>query len=146
MSDAPDGSPADVPDDWKPGSFTKNFSWGPLTDGLLRLHESIRLGFNGQMADVPREVFRERVKAYERPDFIPMNFFLFNRRVAGIDYIVADELVFQALNFPHSPRFDKLALFTFNFPMRGNSHVPVLRSVGRHYGRTIMSGTGSASS
>jgi hypothetical protein len=34
------------------------------------------------MADVPRELFRERVRSYERPDFIPMNFFLFNRRAA----------------------------------------------------------------
>ncbi len=28
-------------------------------------------------------------------------------------------MVFQALNFPHSPRFDKLALFTFNFTYAG---------------------------
>ncbi len=39
---------SDASEDWKPGSFTKNFTWGPVGDGLLRLHESIRLGFNYQ--------------------------------------------------------------------------------------------------
>lgn len=38
---------------------------GPVGDGLLRLHESIRLGFNYQMADVTRADFRHRV-----PDMI----------------------------------------------------------------------------
>ena len=54
-----------------------------------------------------------------RPDFIPINFFMFNRRVGNVDYIVADELVFQAINFEHSARFDKLALFAFNFSYAG---------------------------
>ena len=110
---------SDAPEDWKPGSFTKNFTWGPIADGLVRLHESIRLGFDGQMVDVPRGEFRNRVAAVERPDFIPINFFLFNRKVAQADYIVADELVFQAINFGHSSRFDKLALFAFNFSYVG---------------------------
>lgn len=110
---------SDPPEDWKPGSFTKNFTWGPESGGLVRLHESIRLGFNNEMADVPREAFRERVSGEARPDFIPINFFLFNRRAGQTDYIVADELVFQALNFDHSIRFDKLALFAFNFSYVG---------------------------
>ena len=110
---------SNAPEDWKPGSFTKNFSWGPVADGLARLHESIRLGFDNQMADVPRTDFRNRVADVERPDFIPINFFLFNRKVGKVDYIVADELVFQAINFEHSVRFDKLALFAFNFSYVG---------------------------
>lgn len=118
MSDSPEDH-EEATEDWKPGSFTKNFSWGPVEGGLVRLHESIRLGFDNQMADVPRREFRERVVSLGRPDFIAINFFLFNRRAGDIDYIVADELVFQALNFEHSERFDKLALFTFNFSYVG---------------------------
>ncbi|HEY5047717.1 MAG TPA: hypothetical protein VII49_06860 [Rhizomicrobium sp.] len=104
---------------WSPGSFTKNFSWGDESSGLLQLHESIRLGFAGAMSDVPRAEFRARVEGSYRPDYIPMNFFLFNRVVDGIDHLIADELVFQALNEVHSPRFDKLALFAFNFSFAG---------------------------
>lgn len=105
--------------EWRPGSFTKNFSWGPSKDGLLRLHEIIRVGFDGKLQDVPRSVFRERVRALGRPDYIPLNFFLFNRIRGGVDYLIADELVFQALTFEHAPRFDKLALFIFNLSLVG---------------------------
>ena len=87
--------------------------------GLLQLHESIRLGFDGKMVDVPREEFRRRVIRANRPDYIPINFFLFNKIRNGIDMLVADELVFQALNSHHSSRFDKLALFAFNFSYTG---------------------------
>lgn len=119
MSDTPAIGHNQVPDDWKPGSFTKNFSWGPRSGGLVRLHESIRFGFKGDMADVPRNLFRERLRAAGLNDYIPMNFFLFNHRVNDIDYIVADEIVFQGLNFKHSPRFDKLAIFVLNFSYAG---------------------------
>ena len=71
------------------------------------------------MEDVPRDEFRHRIEKAERPDYIPINFFLFNKPMNGIDYVVADELVFQALNSEHSPRFDKLALFAFNFSFVG---------------------------
>ncbi len=104
---------------WLPGSFTKNFSWGQRQRGLIELHKVIRLGFANEVSDVPRQLFRERVKDAERPDFIPLNFFLFNKPVGTVDYIVADELVFQAINSEHSPRFDKLALFAFNFSFAG---------------------------
>jgi hypothetical protein len=106
-------------DDWRPGSFTKNFSWGDSNDGLRQLYEAIRIGFNDTMEDVPRSVFRERVANTGRPDYIVINFFLFNKTYKGQDYIIADELVFQALNFSHSPDFDKLALFAFNFSFVG---------------------------
>jgi hypothetical protein len=104
---------------WRPGSFTKNFSWGERARGLIELHRIIRLGFDGEVTDVPRDVFRDRVRNVERPDFIPLNFFLFNKPVGAVDYIVADELVFQSVNSEHSAGFDKLALFAFNFSFAG---------------------------
>jgi hypothetical protein len=107
------------PGEWRPGSFTKNFSWGPKSDGLKQLHEIIRLGFAGKMENVRRAVFRRRVEQAGRPDYIPINFFLFNKIIDGQDYIAADELVFQALSFPHSPGFDELALFVFNYSYVG---------------------------
>lgn len=106
-------------EEWRPGSFTKNFSWGPQQGGLVQLYESIKLGFDGQMVDVPREEFRRRVLRANRPDYIPINFFLFNKITDGTNVLVADELVFQALNSDHSSRFDKLALFAFNFSYAG---------------------------
>ena len=106
-------------EEWKPGSFTKNFSWGDRENGLLRLHEIIRLGFDGKIEDVSRSVFRDRVANAGRPDYIPLNFFLFNAVKDGLDVVLADELVFQALTREHSPRFDKLALFAFNFSYVG---------------------------
>ena len=104
---------------WKPGSFTKNFSWGTRSDGLVQLYEIIKLGFADVMQDTRRDDFRHRVRTANRPDYIPINFFLFNKVMNGVDYLVADELVFQALNNNHTPRFDKLALFAFNFSFVG---------------------------
>jgi hypothetical protein len=106
-----------VPEEWRPGSFTKNFSWG--RDGLRELHTIIRTGFSEEMRDVPRALFRDRVKRSGRPDYIPINFFLFNKIEGGESIIVADELVYQALNFDHSADFDKLSLFAFNFSYVG---------------------------
>jgi hypothetical protein len=105
--------------EWRPGSFTKNFSWGAKARGLVELYQTLRLGFDGVVEDTRRDVFRERVRASGRPDFIPINFFLFNKTIRGVDYVVADELVFQALTSKHSHRFDKLALFAFNLSYAG---------------------------
>jgi hypothetical protein len=105
--------------DWKPGSFTKNFSWGPPANGLLELYESIRIGFDGKMEDVPREVFRQRVSQFGHSEYIPINFFLFNKSKNGVDHLIADELVFQALTAAHTANFDKLALFALNFSYVG---------------------------
>ena len=106
--------------DWKPGSFTKNFSWGrDRSHGLIELHNSIVRGFGDSQTDIPRDVFRQRSAEAGRPDFIPINFFLFNKIVNGVNVIIYDELVFQALNFPHSQRFDRLALFAFHFSHAG---------------------------
>lgn len=104
---------------WHPGSFTKNFSWGPESKGLRELYDVIRAGFGDDLEDVPRKTFRDRVRASNRPDYIPLNFFLFNKIKSGVDFVVIDELVFQALNFRHSAVFDKLALFAFNFSRVG---------------------------
>ena len=107
-------------DAWRPGSFTKNFSWGKRSSGLLQLHNTIRQGFADTMEDVPRSTFRRRLGGgASRPDFIPINFFLFNKPINGVDHVIADELVFQALSTKHSSGFDKLALFAFNFSFAG---------------------------
>lgn len=106
---------------WLPGSFTKNFSWGQLSEGrgLKQLHTEITEGFDKVVDDVPRSTFRQRVAESGRPDYIPLNFFLFNRPRDGVDYVICDELVFQAINFPHSKAFDLLALFAFNLSLVG---------------------------
>src|SRR5690242_19831776 len=103
--------PSDIAE-WRPGSFTKNFSWGSAK-GLRELHSVIQTGFGNKLEDVPRAEFRARVRKTGRPDYIPINFFLFNKIKNDQSYLVADELVFQAINFPHSARFDHLALFAF---------------------------------
>ena len=103
---------------WKPGSFTKNYSWG-RNGGLVRLHESIRLGFGEVLEDVPRDTFIQRISTHERPYQIPANFFLFNQVRDGQSYILVDELVFKAITSPHSNDFDKLALFALNFSYAG---------------------------
>jgi len=103
---------------WLPGSFTKNYSWGS-GQGLFRLYEAIRIGFANELQPVTREEFRARVAHTGRPDFIPLNYFLFNYVEGGVSFIAVDELVFQALTTAHSERFDRLALFAFNFGYAG---------------------------
>jgi hypothetical protein len=105
-------------EEWHPGSFTKNFSWGS-DQGLRELYDVIRIGFDGQLIDVPRSIFRSRVKRSARPDFIPINFFLLNGPKEGKDHILVDELVFQALEFDHDEHFDHLASFAFIYSMVG---------------------------
>lgn len=102
--------------EWKPGSFTKNFSWGQER-GLKQLHDCIRVGFGGRVEPVLRTEFAQRV-AGKFNFYIPANFFLFNR-LQPEHQIVADELVFQAINFEHSERFDRLAIIAFNLSYAG---------------------------
>lgn len=104
---------------WKPGSFTKNFGWGKDLNGLIQLYNSIKLGFSDGVEDTPRDLFRSRIEPLNKPDQIPTNFFLFNKNKNGRDEIIADELIFQAISSEHSPHFDKLALFAFNFSYAG---------------------------
>jgi hypothetical protein len=105
-------------DEWRPGSFTKNFSWGSES-GLGQLYDCIRVGFDNNLKNVLRETFRRRVQG-RYSFYIPANFFLFNRQIGGKDYLIVDELVFQALTAKHTQRFDKLALFAFNFSYAGH--------------------------
>uniref|UniRef100_E6VQK2 Uncharacterized protein n=1 Tax=Rhodopseudomonas palustris (strain DX-1) TaxID=652103 RepID=E6VQK2_RHOPX len=105
-------------EEWHPGSFTKNFSWG-TNRGLRELYEIIRIGFADELKDVTRQTFRDRVANSKRPDFIPINFFLFNEIKNGVDYLIVDELVFQAISFDHTSRFDHLALYAFILSMVG---------------------------
>jgi len=84
---------------------------GGKSGGHVKLYESIRIGFAGDMHDVPRELFRQRVSQSGNSEYIPINFFLFNKNKDGLDYLIADELVFQALTARHSSSFDKLAVF-----------------------------------
>lgn len=106
-------------EEWRPGSFTKNFSWGSPELGLKRLHEMIRIGFDEKLEDTPRSVFRNRVVKSSRPDYVALNFFLYNRPIDRVDHVMVDELVFQAITAEHSKRFDRLALFAFNFSYVG---------------------------
>ena len=109
---------ADVTE-WRPGSFTKNYAWGAPQDGLRRLHEAIRIGFDGAVRPVPRDTFRDRLSRHNRPDYIPLNFFLLNVVRDGASWVIPDELAFQALTFDHSRDFDKLALTVFNLSYVG---------------------------
>ena len=104
---------------WRPGSFTKNFSWGRNHAGLSELYSVIHIGFNDELEDVPRDLFRERISRTNRPDYIPINFFLFNRVEDGESVICVDELVFQALKWDHGEAFDRIALFAFLFSFAG---------------------------
>ncbi len=102
--------------EWRPGSFTKNFSWGQER-GLRQLHECIRVGFDNRVEPVLRSTFARRISG-KFNFYIPANFFLFNR-LQPEPQIAADEIVFQAINYEHSDRFDKLALYTFNLSYAG---------------------------
>lgn len=106
-------------EEWRPGSFTKNFSWGGPANGLRQLHTEINKGFADGVHSIPRPAFRKRIASSGRPDYIPINFFLFNAPQAGVDFVVYDELCFQAQFFPHNSDFDLLALFAFNLSFVG---------------------------
>lgn len=105
--------------EWRPGSFTKNFGWGSPSDGLLKLLEMIRIGFDEKVENVPRKLFRSRVSKLQRPDYIALQFFLYNSIELSEDFVIADELVFQAINLGHSRDFDKLGLFAFLLSLVG---------------------------
>ena len=107
--------------EWRPGSFSKNFSWGRADggDGLAQLQRAIAVGFEGRVRPASRDTFRQRVRALQLPDLIPANFFLFNFIEDGINHLAVDELVLQALTLPHSPIFDRLAVFALNLSIAG---------------------------
>jgi hypothetical protein len=91
-----------------PGSFSKNFAWHGT--GLRKLHIVIRAGFRDALAPVRRDRFREDSGLDASLSLIPVNFFLHNRSGS----MSVDELVFQAIERPHSIRFDRLALYALH--------------------------------
>lgn len=97
---------------WKIGSFTKNFRWGEYPDSLQQLHKAINIGFEGSLKPVARTEFRRRLSKRNLIDYIPANFFVFNQIIDGNSYVAVDELIYQALSFPHGRQFDRLATFT----------------------------------
>lgn len=100
------------PESWHTGSFTKNFKWGRKYPGLKRLYDAIRVGFDNQLIATPRDVFRQRLRDAKFRDFIPVNFFLYNRTENKNPLIVVDELAFKAITSDYDADFDKLAMFS----------------------------------
>lgn len=107
-----------APRNWRPGSFTKNFSWGKAGAGLSHLHHAIDVAFSGNPEDVRRDHARAQLRTAGVNDLIPPNFFLANRS-NGESYLVADELVAFALNNPPGRDFDLLAAFALNLSLAG---------------------------
>ena len=70
---------------WRPGSFTKNFGWGKPSDGLKQLYDVIKLGFDGELKDTQRAVFRQRVQHLSDIAKIPINFFLYHKIESGVE-------------------------------------------------------------
>jgi hypothetical protein len=94
---------------YSPGSFSKNFAWHGT--GLRKLHNAINLGFKNTLAPVSRDRWRKDSQINDGAlELIPINFFLHNAR----GRISVDELVVQAIRYPHSLRFDRLGLFAFH--------------------------------
>jgi hypothetical protein len=94
---------------YAPGSFSKNFAWHGT--GLRKLYATINSGFNKALVSVNRKRWRADSKIGDPSlELIPVNFFLHN---SG-GRISVDELVFQAIERPHSLRFDRLGLFALH--------------------------------
>ena len=106
---------------YSPGSFSKNFAWHGT--GLRKLHAAIRSGFSSQLEPVSRLKFRRDCGLGGGIELIPINFFLHNKdRKMSVD-----ELVFQAINHPHSLRFDRLGLFALHLSRAGDGDRVVSR-------------------
>lgn len=99
---------------YKPGSFSKNFAWHGT--GLRKLHTVIRDGFQNRLVSVERQRFRDCSGLDASLSLIPVNFFLHNRD----GQMSVDELVFRAIEHPHSTRFDRLGLFALHLSRAGS--------------------------
>lgn len=100
---------------YAPGSFSKNFAWHGT--GLKKLHATIRHGFKSSLAPTRRQQWRANSGIGDAAlELIPVNFFLHNAR----GRISVDELVFQAVERPHSIRFDRLGLFALHLNRVGD--------------------------
>lgn len=99
---------------YAPGSFTKNFAWAGT--GFKRLHTVIRAGYDGSLSPVQRNKWRTDSGINDASlELIPINFFLHNKD----GKMSVDELVFQAIQRPHTIDFDRLALFAFHLNQVG---------------------------
>ena len=99
---------------YAPGSFSKNFGWHDK--GLRKLHIAIRDGFQNSLTSVGRQHFRDNSGLDASLSLIPINYFLHNRS----SQISVDELVFQAIEYPHSLYFDRLGLFALHLNRAGS--------------------------
>ncbi len=99
---------------YAPGSFSKNFAWHGT--GLRKLHTATKAGFHDTLAPVGLQSFRSDCGLTGDIDLIPINFFLHNKD----GQISVDELVFQAVERPHSMRFDRLGLFALHLNRVGS--------------------------
>jgi hypothetical protein len=104
---------------YKPGSYSKNFAWHGA--GLSKLHTVVRSGFSGHLNPVSRGAFRSACGIEDANlQLIPINFFLFNNGPSESSLLAVDELVFQAVEQPHSIVFDRLGLFALHLSQVGN--------------------------
>src|SRR3979411_2831777 len=93
----------------RPGSFTKNFAWGGK--GFKNLYDALRLGYSSTLPAVQRDIWRRDSGINDSSlDLIPINFFLHNLK----GRMSVDELVFQAIQRPHTRDFERLAVFRFH--------------------------------
>ncbi len=99
---------------YAPGSFSKNFAWHGA--GLRKLHKVVSQGYSDTLAPVGRRKFRDDSGLDDALNLIPVNFFLHNRA----EQMSVDELVFQAIERPHSIRFDRLGLFALHLNRAGS--------------------------
>lgn len=97
---------------WNIGSFTKNFGWGKGKRGLERLHSALNVGYAGKLVPTQRDIFWRRLEEGGYVPHIPSNFFVFNKIIDNENYVIPDELAFNALTKEHDSDFDKLALFS----------------------------------
>lgn len=106
---------------YAPGSFSKNFAWHGI--GLRKLHRVIRAGYSDTLTPVGRQRFRDDSGLDASLSLIPINFFLHNRG----GQMSVDELVYQAIERPHSIRFDRLGLFALHLNRAGSGNRVVAR-------------------
>jgi hypothetical protein len=99
---------------YPPGSFTKNFAWHG--QGMEKLHSAIRAGFDNALTPISREEWRRKSGINDADlELLPINFFLHNNE----GKLSVDELVFQAIQYNHSIKFDQLSLFCFHLNQVG---------------------------
>jgi hypothetical protein len=99
---------------FQPGSFSKNFGW--KGNGLHKLRDAVRFGFQGKLEPVSRELWRVNSEILDRErSLLAANFFLYNTQ--GL--IAVDELVRLAICEEYSPIWDRVAFFALNLSRVG---------------------------